>query len=163
MNGDEKRPRLDDGVPRPPSVTDRHPSSTNSPSTHRASLERADDQRRALANSENYHPSEAAHHPPPVGPLATSGPTQLPAINSTTPNSAASGPSLPPLSGAEAMKPDEHDGSAGAARPPTARVEEPAARKMDVDENYDDDEPEGKEKVSERSSPRTAGEAAAAA
>lgn len=139
MNGDEKRPRLDDSVPRPPSVTDRR----NSPSAHRASLDRA------LANSENYHPSEAAHHPPPVGP------TQLPAINSTAPNSAGSAaPSLPPLEG---MK-EEREGS---ARPP-ARVEEPPARKMDVDENYDDDELEGKEKVSERSSPRTAGEAAAA-
>lgn len=83
-----------------------------------------------------------------------------------TPNS-ASGPSAPPpqlpsLNNTEAMKGEDREGSA-AARPVAAAVEEPAARKMEVDENYDDDEPEVKEKVSARSSPRQVGEAAAAA
>lgn len=202
---EEKRLRLDDSVPRPPSVTDRHASSNNSPTAERSepfadhqkllALDR-ERQRQAITNSENYHPSEAAHHPPPVGPIPRPpSSSQLPAINSATPTSAgSSGPSaplqLPSLgnnsesSKAEQPATDDREGSA-IPRPPTSsaraepsiprppsgasvsamRVEEPAARKMEVDENYDDDEPgevAGKDKAGERSSPRQAGEAAAA-
>jgi hypothetical protein len=50
--------------------------------------------------------------------------------------------------------------SARSAPPIPPKVEEPAARKMDVDENYDDDEPDQKElkTKSERNSPRTVNE-----
>ena len=148
MSNDEKRQRLDEHGGRPASVPDRHPSSTTSPPTARRSLDHDNDHRRALANSENYHPSEAAHRPPPVGPA----PSSLPALNAITPNGAAAAaaaaaasqpaPLLPmadaPLVKGEDVRERVPSGSAAPAAP-VARVEEPPARKMEVDEDYDDD------------------------
>ena len=90
----------------------------------------------------------------------------LPAINSQTPNAL---PQLPPLNSTEAMKVEEsrpltdreRDSDNTRPAPPVPpKVEEPAARKMDVDENYDDDEPEQKElkTKSELNSPRAINE-----
>ncbi|KAH8705812.1 putative transcriptional corepressor Cyc8 [Talaromyces proteolyticus] len=90
---------------------------------------RREEQRRA---NENYHPSEAAHHPP-----------TLPSIQTM---SHPSGSSMPPIS--EVPQPGSNPPSAGppppsvkdeAARKEQLPVHEPAARKMDVDEDYDDD------------------------
>ena len=177
LSNDEKRPRLDEHGSRPPSVTDRHPSSNNSPSTARRSLERAEDHRRAIANSENYHPSEAAHHHPP--------PSSLPALNATTPNGAAavaaaaaaaaasSGPApYPPMADAPpTIKGEEPRGdraplpgaaavAAGAGVPQAAqpRVEEPPVRTVVVDEDYDGegDGPADKERPKGEGSPAMA-------
>lgn len=79
-----------------------------------------------------YHPSEAAHHPP-----------SLPSMQHITQPAART--SAPPQ--------EEHR-----APPPSqpAPVYEPAARKMDVDENYDDSE-DGKsatKQESQRNSPK---------
>lgn len=95
---------------------------------------RREEQRRA---NENYHPSEAAHHPP-----------TLPSIQ-TMPH--PSGNSIPPMS--EVPQSSSNPPSAGAAatsvkeegnRKEQAPLHEPAARKMDVDEDYDDDAEEEK-------------------
>jgi len=164
LSNDEKRPRLDEHGGRPGSVPDRHQPSTTSPPSARRSLDRADDHRRALAtaNSENYHPSEAAHRPPPVGPA----PSSLPALNATTPNGAAAaaaaaaaasqpGP-LPPMADAPLVKGEEPRERMPAA-PPAPRVEEPPARKMDVDEDYDDDgDGDAKERAKGEGSPAAA-------
>jgi hypothetical protein len=86
----------------------------------------------------------------------------LPAINSQTPNALTQ---LPPLNSTEAMKVEEprpltDRDSARSAPPVPSKVEEPPTRKMDVDENYDDDEPEQKEMKtkSELNSPRAINE-----
>ena len=102
-NGDN-RSRLEDHhyhrsppMERPPSPRDRH---------RRSSSEiRREDQRRA---NENYHPSEAAHHPP-----------TLPSLHTPQDHH-------PPMP-AEVSRDDRRE------------TYEPAARKMDVDENYDDE------------------------
>ncbi|KAI9891945.1 MAG: glucose repression mediator protein [Vezdaea aestivalis] len=123
---------------------------------------RAEDQRRA---NENYHPSEAAHHPPtlpammppnphPHGPpqsqpqshpplltpqqsqpLPQQAPQPLPPQPQPQPQpqALAHAPQLPPM--AEAPKEDR------------ARELEPPARKMDMDENYDEDDDEDKKAV----------------
>lgn len=116
---DEKRQRLDDPhVARPPSVpmhgagSPPRPQSSFDAEAH--ARRQAEEQRRA---NESYHPSEAAHHPP-----------SLPAINQQ-PIPSPQPQQLPRMS--ETVKEE-----------PRPVVHEPAARRMDVDENYSDDEDE---------------------
>ena len=131
---DEKRQRLDEPLPRPPSVANQANNHASPPTRHSLDVDmrRAEDQRRL---NDNYHPSEAAHHPA----LPTF--QQQTGIGQPQPH-----PSLPRLS--EPIK-DE--------RPREPQIE-PASRKMEVDENYDDEGEEDKRAVSakaERESPRS--------
>lgn len=77
--------------------------------------------------NDGYHPSEAAHHPPSLA-------SALPSINTAQP--------LPRMSETPKQERPEHH--------------EPAARHMDVDENYDDEGEDTKPPVpkTERESPR---------
>lgn len=81
-----------------------------------------------------YHPSEAAHHPPSLPPMQT--------ITQPSPSAPA-----PPQ---EEQRPPPP--------PQPAPAYEPAARKMDVDENYDDsgDDKSATKQESQRNSPKTA-------
>ncbi|KKY27442.1 putative transcriptional corepressor cyc8 [Phaeomoniella chlamydospora] len=102
---EETRARLDDHMSRRASPPLRAPSPRPVHRRGSEELRREEQQRRA---NENYHPSEAAHHPP--------GPA-LPSIQH-----------LPPMhQQSEPMKEERKDPI------------EPAARKVDVDDNYDDD------------------------
>lgn len=137
LASDESRARLDDQSTRRPSP----PAHLPSPSEmqRRSSSEaRREDARRA---NENYHPSEAAHHPP-----------TLPSIQNMPPH-ASGGPSLPPMN--EGSAPASNGPPSGppsantpvkeeAPRPEAPASHEPPARKMDVDEDYDDDADEEK-------------------
>ncbi|PYH91677.1 TPR-like protein [Aspergillus ellipticus CBS 707.79] len=129
---EENRARLEDQMSRRVTPPNRMPSPGEI--QRRSSSEaRREDQRRV---NENYHPSEAAHHPP-----------TLPSIQHMPPHPSG-GPSLPPM--AESSSAASNGPQSG---PPTVQVQvkeepvrseqapahEPAARKMDVDENYDDD------------------------
>ena len=106
-NGDSRN-RLDDLHYRRSSPTERPPSPRE---RHRRSSSEAhrEDQRRA---NDNYHPSEAAHHPP-----------SLPSLH----------PQQEHLS--QVSEPPRDD---------RRETYEPAARKMDVDEDYDDEAEEEK-------------------
>ena len=88
-----------------------------------------------------YHPSEAAHHPPALPSMQTI--TQQSPSASTAPQEEQRLPPPPP---------------------PPAPVYEPAARKMDVDENYDDsgDDKSATKQESQRNSPRAAGDTTSA-
>lgn len=119
---------------------------------------RAEDQRRA---NENYHPSEAAHHPQNVG----MPPNQLPSMQHAPPppHSVAhtpvyeNGPAPPPPPPQPKEAPVE-EAPHSLPPPPQQRHELPlapavqapaseperAARKLDVDEDYDDDGEEDK-------------------
>lgn len=117
---DEKRQKLDEPHSRRPSPP---PHRMSSPQVPRQSPQDAPDARRF---NDGYHPSEAAHHPPSLPPMAQPQ-------------------SLPPLRMSETPKqerPEHH---------------EPAARQMEVDENYDDEGEDTKPNVpkSERGSPRS--------
>ncbi|KAM3079368.1 glucose repression mediator protein [Clarireedia jacksonii] len=116
---------------------------------------RVDDQRRAEEQrraNENYHPSEAAHHPPPHGMQS-----HLPPMQQGPPP-----PHVyePPPQQAQPIKEnpaDERDHHPPQQPPQPPRMEQPpppqpapiseperAARKMDVDEDYDDEGEEDK-------------------
>ncbi|CAG8980812.1 hypothetical protein HYALB_00003738 [Hymenoscyphus albidus] len=121
--------------------------------------QRRDEQRRA---NENYHPSEAAHHPPTH---ALPPPNALPQVNHL-PMQGPPGPHAPHTPVHEQLPPppaqqpvpkdyavDERERERERERmehpappPPPPQVGEPerAARKMDVDEDYDDDGEEDK-------------------
>lgn len=131
---DESRARLEEQVSRRVTPPNRMPSPGEM--QRRSSSEaRREEQRRV---NEEYHPSEAAHHPP-----------TLPPIQHMPPH--PSGSSLPPM--ADGSAPASNGSQSG---PPSAQVKEetsrveqppshePAARKMDVDENYDDDDDDEK-------------------
>ncbi|PKY01407.1 putative transcriptional corepressor Cyc8 [Aspergillus campestris IBT 28561] len=130
---EESRARLDDQMTRRASPPNRMPS----PGViqRRSSSEaRREDQRRI---NENYHPSEAAHHPPTLPPIQHmpphgSGPS-LPAMNESSGPPPSNGPPSGPPSTTQVQVKEE---PARGEQPP---AHEPAARKMDVDENYDDD------------------------
>lgn len=134
---EETRGRLEDQLPRRPSPPrDSH---------HRSSSEaRREEQRRA---NENYHPSEAAHHP-----------STLPSIQhmQPTPNSATS--ANPPSGEGPTNGASANGGSAAVKeeRKDPNLAHEPAARKMDVDENYDDDGEDEKRVGATKGSPRGA-------
>ncbi|KAJ5666727.1 hypothetical protein N7462_011136 [Penicillium macrosclerotiorum] len=135
---EENRARLDDQNSRRASPPARLPSPGEM--QRRSSSEaRREDARRA---NENYHPSEAAHHP-----------HTLPSIQSMPPHPTG-GPSLPPMAESAAPVPPNGPPSAPpsantpvkeeAPRPEAPSSHEPPARKMDVDEDYDDDADEEK-------------------
>lgn len=134
---EESRARLDDHNVRRPSPPARMPSPGEM--QRRSSSEaRREDVRRA---NENYHPSEAAHHPP-----------TLPSIQNMPPQTSG-GPSLPPM--VEGSAPTSNGPPSGPpsantpvkeepSRPEAPSSHEPPARKMDVDEDYDDEPDEEK-------------------
>lgn len=146
LANDESRARLDDQNSRRPSPPARMPSPGEM--QRRSSSEaRREDARRA---NENYHPSEAAHHPP-----------TLPSIQDMPPR-ASTGPSLPPM--AEATAPVSNAPPSGppstntpvkeeVPRPEAPPTHEPPARKMDVDEDYDDEVEEEKKAAASKGSP----------
>ena len=104
-NGDS-RGRLDDALYRRDSPRER----PMSPSRH---MRRSSSEARREQANQNYHPSEAAHHPP-----------TLPALHQQ-PSQPPQGQHLPPMS----EPPREERREA---------FEEGAKRKIEVDENYDD-------------------------
>ncbi|KAG0652862.1 General transcriptional corepressor ssn6 [Hyphodiscus hymeniophilus] len=165
---DENRARMDDMHHRRPSTPLGEPFRRSSSEARRADerrieeqrraddqrrsddLRRSEDQRRAedlRRANENYHPSEAAHHPPTHGPP----PAHLPSMQQ------GPGPvhtplhtpihELPPPPSKEYVPEEQREREQLLQPPPPpAPVSEPerAARKMDVDEDYDDDGDEEK-------------------
>lgn len=135
---EENRARLDDMRHRRASTPPREREFRRNSSE----IRRQEDQRRAEEQkrqddtrhaSDNYHPSEAAHHPPThsVAPqIHTAPPAPPPAAASDKSHGAATPKEERPPT-AEQPAP---------SRPPPATNAEPerAARKMDVDEDYDD-------------------------
>lgn len=144
LANEETRARLEDQATRRPS-----PSRISSPRDLRrrrsSSDVRREDQRRA---HDNYHPSEAAHHPPTLPSIQHMGQQQpqqgagMPPI-SDIPSSLQGGP-LP------GMQPGHVAGVPGQTKEERDRREvgppqhEPPARKMEVDEDYDDEGDEEK-------------------
>lgn len=136
----ETRSRLEDLSHRRPSPPDRKPSPARgmrSPPVERrasppkdharsGSHARLEEKRKA---EETYHPSEAAHNPPALPSIQAQGPPPHP---SQTALPAPPGPPQPPA--AEPVRDDRKE------------TYEAAARKMDVDEDYDDEPPEDKRK-----------------
>ena len=122
-NGDN-RGRLEDNGYRRESPTNRPPSPQRRSSS---------EARREQAN-QAYHPSEAAHHPPPA----------LPAVHQQAESQQQPGGppqhTLPPMN--DASRPEEKP-----------EIRESAARKMEMDEDYDND---GAEEKKLRTSPRQA-------
>lgn len=128
---DENRARMDD-------MHHRRPSTPPREFLRRSSSEarRAEDQRRA---NENYHPSEAAHHP-----HTHSLPAHLPPMQSA-PGAVHEQPqSLPPAPKDYPMEDRDRERKGlehQVPPPPPPPMNEPerAARKMEVDEDYDDE------------------------
>ncbi|KAI1506475.1 hypothetical protein F5X99DRAFT_364330 [Biscogniauxia marginata] len=97
-------------------------------------LRRAEDQRHA---NENYHPSEAAHHPPAHSvppnhlPPMQQGPSPMQGLIHEVPQPSPAPKDYPP---------DERQRLDHPPAPAPPRMDEPerAARKMDVDDDYDD-------------------------
>lgn len=142
---EENRARLDDLRHRRPSTPPRDVYRRNS-----SEARRPDDQRRVEESrrpdeprhkTESYHPSEAAHHPqnhsvaPSHLPPMQQGPNPLPGPPHDKPQ-----PAVTPKEERPQTEP------APPARPTPAAPSEPerAARKMDVDEDYDDSAEEEK-------------------
>ncbi|KAG9383308.1 TPR repeat-containing protein [Pyrenophora tritici-repentis] len=128
-SNEEKRQKMEEPHSRRPTP----PHRMSSPQVPRHSPQDGPDPRRF---NDGYHPSEAAHHPPSLPPMTTTRP--LSRMSETPKQERAERPIERPIE-----RPEHH---------------EPAARHMDVDENYDDegDEVKANGAKSERSSPRTA-------
>jgi glucose repression mediator protein len=132
---DETRTRLDEiklqrQSPQPLKVS-------TPPNRSPSEMRRMDEQR----PSSTYHPSEAAHHPP-----APPAPQSLPSMQTINQ------PSPPRMSAA----PREEEQRAPPPQP--TPVYEPAARKMEIDDNYDDsgdDDKRSTKQESRRGSPKT--------
>jgi general transcriptional corepressor CYC8 len=143
---EEKRPRLDESVTRLPSIQHDGNPSPPRPMGHDGP-NRPEDHRRI----DNYHPSEAAHHPHSLPPQSHPGPNHAQPKPQTTPPQ-VQGPPPPPPSFSQQVN--------EAPRPKESPPHEPPARKMDLDENYDDDGEDDKRPVvgaipSRIESPRT--------
>ncbi|KAI1921605.1 glucose repression mediator protein [Ophidiomyces ophidiicola] len=118
-------------------------SSPHEPRRRSSSEVRREEQRRA---HDNYHPSDAAHHPPSLPPIQHMQ-TQAPKI--------AAGPEGPanvqnaPISGLPPSAMNTGNGvNEERERKEAAHLQlEPPARKMDVDEDYDDDGEDDKKAV----------------
>lgn len=126
---DENRARMDDMHHRRPSTPPQQEAFRRSSSEAR----RAEDQRRA---NENYHPSEAAHMP-----QTHSLPAQLPPMQST-PGPAQETQLPPPAPKDYPMEDRSNEPRPESTVPPPQQAPaepERAARKVDVDEDYDDD------------------------
>jgi hypothetical protein len=117
-SNEEKRQKMEEPHSRRPTP----PHRMSSPQVPRQSPREGPD---PCGFNDGYHPSEAAHHPPSLPPMAAARPLSR---MSETPKQ---------------ERPEHH---------------EPAARHMDVDENYDDEGDDVKPSApkSERSSPRNA-------
>lgn len=151
---DESRSRLEDANSRRPSPPDH--AATPLPRSP-SEVRRVEDQRRADAG---YHPSEAAHHPP-LPPMQMAAPPQSAQVSPQQPQPPKEEPRM------EHQATPVPTQAAHVPPPPPApqqpQTYEPAARKMDMDEDYDDSGDEKAKAKSEKSSPRTNGEAAAPA
>lgn len=140
---EENRARLED-------LRHRRPSTPPRESYRRSSSEarRLEEQRRAEEQrhgNEGYHPSEAAHHqaPPSHLPPMQQGPAPMQGVVHEGAAPQPAGPAAPPSEERQAL---EHPTSATRAAPPPSALNEPerAARKVDVNENYDDEEEDEK-------------------
>ena len=170
--GPPSNPDMHHSYSRRNSPGDRKPAS---PGRSPGELRRQEDQRRA---NEHYHPSEAAHHPPSL-PSMHPGPGQqmqqsphMGAPMSGPPSATSGGPPLPgsnvgvPSQVQTPTKEErdrdlmgrERDGPVPGSR---RDLHEPAARKMEVDEDYDDDGEDEKKggagAASGRNTPKGAG------
>ncbi|EMR65542.1 putative transcriptional corepressor protein [Eutypa lata UCREL1] len=149
---EENRARMEDVRHRRPSTPLRDPY-RRSPDAHRFEEQRRIDEQRHVEEqrrveemrrveeqrhaNDGYHPSEAAHHPP-----AHAMPNHLPPMQQGL--SPMPGPlheRLPPTPAPKEYPQDERprvDHPAAPVVPPQVTEPERAARKMDVDEDYDD-------------------------
>ncbi|KAI5466869.1 hypothetical protein BGZ63DRAFT_398500 [Mariannaea sp. PMI_226] len=139
---DENRARLDDMRHRRPSTPPRDSYRRNSSEARRADdVRRADEQRRGEEPRrpdesrhpvDSYHPSDAAHHPPNHAP----GPNHLPPMQQGPPSLSGvhDKPSAAPTKEERTQSLDHTP----ASRPAPPAETERAARKMEVDEDYDD-------------------------
>ena len=154
LSNDESRSRLDDHASRRPSPPDRI-NRAASP-TRRSSTEsrRLDDARRPV---NDYHPSDAAHHPSlnqANGHVQHQQPLPPPQHQHQH--------SQPPVAPSQHQQPPQQQMStqmmsSEPAKEDRREVHEPPARKMEVDEDYDDSGEDEKRNVtqkSEKSSPR---------
>lgn len=94
------------------------------PNQSPSELRRLDEARPSSA----YHPSEAAHHPPSLPSMQTITQPPPQEMRKSAPPQEEHHPPPPPTPQQQQPPPP----------PPATVVYEPAARKMDVDENYDD-------------------------
>lgn len=133
---EENRARLDDVKHRRPSMSPREEFRRPSPDSRRVEERRAEEPRRpeeAAPKSDSYHPSEAAHH---VQNHSVAGAPLPPMQASSTPTQEKAQPAVVPKEEPVAEQPPAVE--APAAAPAAPSEPERAARKMDVDEDYDD-------------------------
>ncbi|KAK2788188.1 glucose repression mediator protein [Emmonsiellopsis sp. PD_33] len=143
---DESRARLDEQTPRRVSPSAQLPSPHDLRRRGSESEAQREDQRRA---HDNYHPSEAAHHPPTLpsfqhmqaAPQPQPGPTMAPMAEGAAAHQAGPLPGLPSglAAGPAPSLKDERE-----RNEPPPQQHEPPARKMEVDEDYDDEGDEDK-------------------
>ncbi|CAJ2511642.1 Uu.00g072670.m01.CDS01 [Anthostomella pinea] len=167
---DENRLRMQDIGHRRPSTPPRDPY-RRSPDAHRFEERRMEEQRRAEDQrraeemrraeelrhaNENYHPSEAAHHPPahamppnhlPPMQQQGPGPMQGPSPIGPSPMQGLIHEAPQPSPAAKEYTQDERRLEHPPASAPQMNEPERAARKMDVDEDYDDSGEEEKKPV----------------
>ncbi|PGG96953.1 hypothetical protein AJ79_09395 [Helicocarpus griseus UAMH5409] len=146
LENDESRARLNEQAPRRMSPSQPQLPSPRDLRRRESSEAQREEQRRA---HDNYHPSEAAHHPPTLpsfqhmqGQQPQPGPAMAPMAEGSSAHQTGPLPSLPSgLGGGPPSQPkDERDRKE--APPPLQH--EPPARKMEVDEDYDDEGDEDK-------------------
>lgn len=131
---EENRALLDDRRHRRPSTPPRDAYRRNSGEPRRADEQRRSDEPKKeepRPQNDNYHPSEAAHHPQSH---SVGGSNQLPPMQS------ANAPSSEKAQTGQTPKEDRPapEQVPVAAAAPAASEPERAARQMDVDEDYDD-------------------------
>ncbi|GAM84395.1 hypothetical protein ANO11243_023890 [Dothideomycetidae sp. 11243] len=150
---DEARSRQEDANSRRPSPPDKIPSS---PQRGPSEARRAEELR--LPPNDGYHPSEAAHHQPlpPISQSQEPSPRSAAPVEerreqpTPTPANAVRASPQTQYQGsptAKSQHPGQHPGQSATQPPPPPPQQqqqqqqqqlEPAARKMDMDENYDD-------------------------
>jgi len=149
---EDSRSRLSDITHRRPSTPPRDPYRRNSAEARHQDQRRMEDARRAEEQrraedmrraeeqrhpNDGYHPSEAAHHaqnhsmPPQHLPPMQQSSAPMQSILHDGPQAGPASKEYPP----DERQPIEHG---PASRPPPVNEPERAARKMDVDEDYDD-------------------------
>jgi general transcriptional corepressor CYC8 len=170
---EENRARLDDRMHRRPSTPPREPYRRNSDEARRYEEQRrADEQRREdmqradeQQRMNSYHPSEAAHHPqshmPPSHlPPMQQGPAPMQMHDAPHPQNGPPAPKEYPQG--DRPNPAEHHeaaaaaAAAAAARPAAPTEPERAARKVEVDENYDEESEDKKVVASQANGAPTA-------
>ncbi|KAJ6441992.1 transcriptional corepressor Cyc8 [Purpureocillium lavendulum] len=142
---EENRARLDDMRHRRPSTPPRDAYRRNSSESRRVEDQRRAEEPRKVeerrATSDSYHPSEAAHHPQPVGP------SQLPPMQQASEPMQGVSQEKPPAGPAPKEDRPATEQPAPAPAAPAPAEPERAARKMDVDEDYDDSGEDDKKAV----------------